>query len=71
VGSLFSRPKKPSLPPVPIMPAIPPPPPTPVPSPEVEDEAAKKARRRSGFAKTILTGDLEPVQTGKKKLLGG
>lgn len=52
----------------------------------VDDEAAKKKKRRdqavypfsfvdrflsSGFAKTLLTGNTEPMQAGKKRLLGG
>lgn len=63
MASLFSKPKSPTLPPVP------PPPPVPVIEDDTADDAARAAKRRSGFKKTIITGDLEP-NTGKKTLLG-
>lgn len=37
---------------------------------ETPEEAMKKAKRRSGFAKTILAGNLSPMSTGKKTTLG-
>lgn len=63
MAPLFSKTKKPKLPPVP--------PPAPIPEvgPEVEDFAAKTARRRRGFRRTIITGALAPP-TGKKTVLG-
>lgn len=47
-------------------------PPAPIPIPELEgDEALKKAgRKKGGRASTILTGDLIPMDIGKKTLLG-
>ena len=50
----------------------------PVPAPEAlpttdedgGDFAMKQAVRSSGYAKTILTGNLTPKSTGKKKTLG-
>ena len=65
MGSLFSKPKAPKppkLPPAPALPSV---------DPMVEDETMARAKRRSGFSKTILTGNLTPEDTGKKKLLGG
>jgi len=56
---------KPKMPPVPPPPAIP---------SEGEDagiSVAKAMRRKSGYAKTILTGDLIPKSSGKNKVLGG
>ena len=50
-------------------PPVPPPPPTPEVGPEAGEEAQKAARRRSGFRKSILTGNLAP-NTGKKQVLG-
>jgi len=49
----------------------PPPPPAAIPevAPEAEDTAIKRARRRGGFRKTMLTGALSP-STGKKTTLG-
>jgi len=51
----------------------PPPPPAPAAIPEEAPEAAetaiKRARRRGGYRKTILTGALSPT-TGKKTTLG-
>jgi len=65
MGALFSKPKKPE------MPVVPPPPAIPEVGPEVPDYAAKLARKRAGFRSTILTGNLTPMDTGKKQLLGG
>lgn len=56
-----SAPKLPTPAPPPRMPEV---------SDATADYAARLARMRSGFKKTILTGDLSP-DTGKKKLLGG
>jgi len=51
----------------------PPPPPAPVAAVDVskapEDEAIKAKRRKSGYQKTVLTGNLAP-NTGKKTTLG-
>ena len=65
MGSLFSKPKAAKPPPLKPAPAIP------TVDPNFEGEMASKIRRRSGFSKTILTGNLSPEDTGKKKLLGG
>ena len=54
----------------PKAPAVPPPPPTPDVGPQVEDQAGLAAKRRAGYQKTILAGNLEPADTGKKRLLG-
>lgn len=61
----MGRPKKVKLPPVPA--------PAPIPdvSEEAPEEAMKKARRRRGFERTIITGSLAPSPTGKKTTLGG
>ena len=52
---------------------MPPPLPEPIPMPEVstevEDTAKKKARRRKGYAKTIIIGSLEPAPK-KRTVLG-
>lgn len=50
-------------------PKVPDPAPMPVESTEPEDQAVKKARSRSGFQRTMITGGLTP-QTGKKTTLG-
>ena len=63
---LFSKPKR-----APPPPPVPPPPPIPEVGPETEDFAARLARRRAGFRRTIVTGALEPMPTGRKRLLGG
>lgn len=59
--------------PKPVAPPPLPPEPAPAAIPEVglevEGAAVRKARRRKGFARTILTGALEPA-TKKKTLLG-
>lgn len=53
----------------------PPPPPAPVPTvvesaaDEAEDETKRRARKASGYSKTILTGGLAPT-TGKRTVLG-
>lgn len=64
MGSVFKKPKK-------VAPPPPPPPPEPIPevAPETEGAVIKKLRRRKGFAKTIITGALEPVAK-KKTVLG-
>jgi hypothetical protein len=59
------------FPKAPKMPAVPPPPPIPQAGTSAMDLAQQQAQQRAGFQKTILTGDLEPKPTGKKKLLGG
>ena len=52
----------------------PPPPPAPVAIQDVSaapaDDAVKAQRRRSGYQKTVLTGNLTPMNTGKKTTLG-
>lgn len=63
-GGLFGSAPKPKPPPVP------PPPPTPEVGPEAEEQAAMRAKKRKGFAKTIITGALEPAGGGKRTLLG-
>jgi len=63
VGSLFSKPKKVALPPVPAPPALP------DTTDEAGDESSRRIRSRSGFQSTLITGALTP-QTGKKTLLG-
>ena len=53
----------------PKMPPLPPP----VAIPEMEGDrfdAFKRLRRRKGRAQTILTGSLEPMDIGKRTLLG-
>lgn len=34
------------------------------------EEAVKKARRKKGYSKTIITGSLVPTPTGKSTVLG-
>lgn len=51
-------------------PHVPNPPPIPEVGPETEDWAQKQARRKQGFSKTIITGELVPMGTGKKTVLG-
>lgn len=67
MGGVFSKPKAPKI--------APPPPVEPEPPPaEVEtgagEAAAKKVRRRRGYASTIITGGLTPAPTGKKSVFG-
>jgi len=55
-------------------PEVPPPPPPPAPLPKLEtampgEEGAKRKPRR-GRSATILTGELVPMDIGKKTLLG-
>lgn len=59
----MSKPKAQKAPPVPAPTA------TPETAPETEDTAVKRARRKRGYASTILTGGLVPT-TGGKKVLG-
>ena len=51
-------------PPVPAPPAIP------VLDEQAGNRLAKKTKQKSGYQKTILTGDLVPELTGKKTTLG-
>jgi len=63
MAGLFTTPKPVKMPPVP---------PTPIPpevSPESEDIMRRRLRARSGYQKTILTGDLVP-EPQKKMTLG-
>ena len=54
-----------------IKPPKPPaPPPVPQEAPQTGDQAIEKQRRKSGFEKTVMTGELTP-NTGKKTTLGG
>jgi len=64
MGGMFSKPKK-------VKPPPPPPPPEPIPEAlsETEEEEIKKVRRRKGYAKTIITGALEPPAK-KRTVLG-
>lgn len=39
-------------------------------APEAGETEAKRARRASGYSKTVLTGALTPKTTGKKTVLG-
>ena len=66
MGGLLSRPKSKK----PVLPKQQPPPAIPEEMPETEEGAMRKARRRKGFARTILTGALSPEMPGKKSLLG-
>ncbi len=63
MGGMFAKPK----------PVAPPPLPAPTAIPEVAPEAGeaemRRARRRRGYAKTIITGALEPAAR-KKTVLG-
>jgi hypothetical protein len=64
MAGLFGGGKSPKAPPIP--------PPVPVPtSQSTSDLAMNEAQKRSGFLKTLVTGDLAPQSTGKKNLLGG
>lgn len=63
MGGVFSKPKKPKPPPIPSAPALP------EVGPEVSESAVRQARRRGGFEKTIITGELEPKKK-KRTVLG-
>lgn len=64
MGGVFGgKPKKVTPPPLPPPAAIP------EVGLEVEETAVRKARRRKGFARTIITGALEPPAR-KKTVLG-
>ena len=71
MGGLFGGEKKkeaaPTPPPVPKEP--PSPLATPVASSETEDQAKKRVGSRSGYGKTIVTGNLAPTM-GKKTTFG-
>jgi len=63
MGGVFGgKPKKVAPPPVPPPVAIP------EVGEEVEETTMKRARRRRGYAKTIITGSLEPEPKGKTLL---
>jgi hypothetical protein len=61
MGNMFGKPKAP--------PPVPPPPPVPEAGQTQADAGMKKARRRSGYEKTLLTGSLSP-NSGRKTMLG-
>jgi len=63
MGGMFSKPKA-VKPPPPAAPAA-----VPGEAPEAGETAIRRARRRRGFQKTMLTGGLSPT-TGKKTTLG-
>ncbi len=52
------------------LPEVKPPEPIPELDEETEEQRMKKLMKRTGFTKSILTGDLSPSTTGKKTLLG-
>lgn len=68
----------PSPPPIPPIPPLPPPP-APLPAPTIDSAKQKQVAQdelagRKGRAAALLTGgsgDLAPMDTGTKKLLGG
>ena len=47
-------------------------PPAPKPTPETEaaEDMLKRLRKKRGRASTIIAGDLEPMDVGKRSLLG-
>ena len=59
MGGMFSSPSKPKIPP-------------PQAIPEVDMEGVRRdvGRRGGSRSKTMITGELEPILTGKKNLLG-
>lgn len=59
----MGKPKAPKPPP------LPPPVATPETTEEPADETVRRAQRRSGYGKTVLTGSLTPT-SGKKTVLG-
>lgn len=63
MGGLFAKPKVVKPPPVP--------PPAAIPEAAVEagETAVKRARRRKGYARTVITGALQP-EPKKKTILG-
>jgi hypothetical protein len=52
-------------------PAVPEPVAIPTVPTETGESEYKRQMRKSGRAKTVITGDLEPLTKGKKTLLGG
>jgi len=63
MSSLFKTPKMPKT-------ALPVPEAQPIPEVEEPDDIVRFMRKRRGRAGTILTGALEPMDTGKRTLLG-
>jgi hypothetical protein len=55
----------------PKVPKVSPPPALPQTQGDMSDLAMQLAKKRSGFEKTIVAGNLQPAPTGKKRLLGG
>jgi len=66
VGGLFGMGDAPEI----KMPEVPAPAAIPESSSEGSDWAMRAAMKRSGFQKAILTGNLKPMSTGKKTVLG-
>lgn len=63
MGSLFKPPEAPRYSmPKPTVPAVP--------QTEGAEDIAKMMKKRKGRQATILTGELEPMDIGKKRLLG-
>lgn len=60
---LFEGPESPKM-------AIPKPEVPAIPQTEGPEDIAKLMKKRSGRQATILTGDLEPMDIGKRRLLG-
>jgi len=63
MGSMFSKPKMPKTQmPSAEVPAVP--------QVESAEDLSKMLKMRAGRGRTVMTGDLEPEDIGKKKLLG-
>ncbi len=71
MSGLFSKPRTPAVVAPAPMPAVETPKPVVEDTGVVEDEEVRLARQRKGRRKTLLTGELEPMVEGKKRLLGG
>ena len=63
MGSLFAKPKMPKT-------AIPKPEVPPMPEVESAEDITKWYKKRRGRQATILAGELEPLDIGKRTLLG-
>jgi len=62
MSSLFKPPKQRTSMPTPEVPAVP--------QVEGKEEVSKLMKKRKGRSATVLTGDLEPMDIGKRTLLG-